>query len=296
MKIGLYERFTGSDDRGVKFLAEVAELAERNGIHQLWYPEHPVYFPEYGTDKYPYVEGESVSSRTGVIDAFAALAYVAARTSRIRLGTFVTVIAERHPLLTARAVAAVDVLSDGRFDLGVGVGWSTQEYEAFGVPFGRRGARTDEYIRVLKLLWQSPEFPGFDGEFVTIPRLRLFPSPAQQPHPPILIGGNSQASVARIVAGANGWVGLHLEISEVREFVDSVASAMAAAGRSMGDISLKVGMRSHGSSNNWQEDAEYVLACQELGIDQIIVSPSFSPAEYRAQLPAFAQALINAST
>lgn len=283
MQLGICERLPGNGERGPSFLRRVVEACERLGFHQFWYPEHPVYFPAYG-DVYPYRPGEAVSQRTGVVDAFSALAFAAACTTTLRFGTFVTVIAERHPLHTARAASALDVLTGGRFELGVGVGWSEQEYQAFDVPFARRGARTDEYLTVLTQLWAHPEFPGFAGEFVTLPRLRLYPPPVQRPHLPLMIGGNSDAAIRRTVRHGDGWLGLHLSIDELSSAVRSLRAEAERAGRDPATIALRAGRRLSVERSGRASDIDYVSRCRDLGLDQVILAPNFGLGSYEEDL------------
>src|SRR5258705_2493514 len=132
------------------------------------------------------------------------MTFVAAKTTRLRLVTSVMIGPYRNPVLTAKALATIDVLSKGRVTLGVGVGWMREEFEALGAPeFERRGAVTDEYIRIFKTLWtQSPA--SFSGEFYRFEALHCRPQPVQKPHPPIWIGGHSKAALRRAARPRRG--------------------------------------------------------------------------------------------
>src|SRR5437899_10074626 len=133
------------------------------------------------------------------------MAFVAAKTTRLRLVTSVMIVPYRNPVLTAKALATIDVLSKGRVTLGVGVGWMREEFEALGAPdFDRRGAVTDEYLRVFKTLWtESPA--SFSGRFYRFEALHCRPQPVQKPHPPIWVGGHSKAALRRAARFGDGW-------------------------------------------------------------------------------------------
>lgn len=293
MKVGISELFTGQDGRDAAFLRNTAVLLEDLGFHSIWYPEHVVFFPEYKS-KYLYgsLGSNEVNALRGVYDPFVALAAIATATTKVRLGTYVCVVGQREPISLARDVAAVDCLSDGRFDFGIGVGWLEAEYEALGVPFARRGARTDEYLAAMKCLWSDDDLSSFEGEFVSFEPLFAFPKPIQRPHPPIVVGGNSPATIRRIVEHGNGWAGYNLEIPEVESFIEQLDAALTKAGRSMDEIELRVGRRAHGKTEaDWEEDARYVAACEPLGLHEVVVSPRFDTDGYEQNARRYAEIL-----
>jgi probable F420-dependent oxidoreductase len=163
-------------------------------------------------------------------DPFTTLAWLAGRTERIELGTTVTILPYRHPLLTARVAANIDDLSGGRFVLGVGVGWSAQEYAALGVPFERRGAITDEYLAAITALW-SADLISYEGEVVSFADVHG-PRPAHRPHPPVWVGGASRAALRRTVAFGDAWHPNNAELDWLRvEGVPTLRSLAAAVGR-----------------------------------------------------------------
>lgn len=291
MKVGISELFTGEGGRDARFLRETAVLLEDVGFHSVWYPEHVVFFPEY-TSEYPYgnLGSNEVRALRGVYEPFVALGAIATATTTLRIGTYVCVVAQREPISLARNVAAVDGLSGGRFDFGIGVGWSEEEYTALGVPFARRGARTDEYLSAMKRLWSDEPLTSFHGEFVSFEPLFSFPKPIQRPHPPIVVGGNSDATIRRIVAHGDGWAGYNLEIDEVERFMERLDVALQAAGRSLDDIELRVGRRAKGTTESaWEDDARFVKACASLGLHEIIVSPRFGVEGYETAVRRYAE-------
>ncbi len=166
-----------------------------------------------------------------VLDPMIALGYVAAGTSRIRLGVAVINLPFISPTVVAKEAATVDVLSGGRLDLGLGIGWMPEEFAATGASTARRGARTEEYLAVLRTLW-ADEVSSFDGEFYTIPAGRQDPRPVQKPGPPVLLGGMSRPAMERAGRIADGWItSSRADLSKIPEAVAVIREAASAAGR-----------------------------------------------------------------
>jgi probable F420-dependent oxidoreductase len=163
-----------------------------------------------------------------VLDPLVALAYVAARTRRIRLGVAVVNLPFVSPTYLAKQAATLDVLSGGRLDLGLGVGWSPVEFAATGASPRARGARAEEYLAVLRTLW-ADEVSAFDGEFYTVPPSRMAPKPVQRPGPPVLLGGSARAALERAGRSAAGWV--TRSAADLTTIGDDVAVVRAAAER-----------------------------------------------------------------
>src|SRR6516164_1011584 len=178
MKIGLLTIGMGNAARPGA-IAEVARHAERLGIATLWAPEHVVLF-DTQESRYPYSgDGRFLAGSTiDLLDPFIGLTYAAALSRRIRLATGICLVAEHNPLALAKVIASLDSLSSGRFALGVGIGWSSEEFAALGIPFERRAQRTCEYIEVMRKLW-GEEKSRFSGEFVRFDGVRSFPKPSQ---------------------------------------------------------------------------------------------------------------------
>jgi probable F420-dependent oxidoreductase len=291
MRIGISELFTGDPGRQRSFLIEASQLIEELGFHAIWFPEHVVFFPSYDS-QYPYgnMGQAEVEKLTGVLDPFTALAAIGAVTSEVRLGTYVCVLAQRNPVIMARDIATVDVISNGRFDFGVGVGWSAEEYEALGVPFERRGARTDDYLAAMKVLWSDEHVTEYRGEFYEFEPLIAYPKPIQRPHPPITVGGNSAATIRRIVEHGQGWAGYNLELDEVARFIERLDTALDKAGRSLDEIQLRVGRRAKAKTEEaWEEDAAYIQGCERLGLHEVVVSPRMPDDGYESMMRRYAE-------
>jgi len=185
--------------------ADVARKAEECGFDSIWVPEHLV-FPAEMPETYPYLEsGQGPRSGTHLFDPWVTLGFMAAVTTKLRLGTHVYILPLRHPIVTAKAVATLDVLSQGRALLGAGVGWLAEEFELVEQQFERRGARTDEIIEILRRLW-SEKVIEHHGEFYDLAPLRFEPKPVQS-LPPILIGGDAPPALRRAARLGDGWIG-----------------------------------------------------------------------------------------
>ena len=213
-------------------MADVAVRAESLGFESVWVAEHLV-FPSTIQSRYPYAaEGvPPINPATPLLDPLLVLMQVAARTQRIRLGTNVYILPLRHPIAVARMVTTLDVLSGGRVSFGVGLGWLAEEFDAVGLDFASRAARGREAIRALRALWTEEE-PSFHGRTVQFGPVRFEPKPAQRPHPPILVGGESGAALKRAAELGDGWYGVgHTpetaagQMARLREYLDAAGRA-----------------------------------------------------------------------
>src|SRR5579863_1295116 len=210
------------------YLASVAERAEAAGYASLWTFQR-LLVPE-GSGMDPVYRS--------VLDPMVALGYLAARTSRIRLGVAVVNLPFVSPALMAKQATTVDVLSDGRLDLGLGIGWMPEEFTITGASTARRGARTEEFLAVLRTLWDDG-VSSFDGEFYTVPAGRQDPRPVQQPGPPVLLGGMSRAAMERAGRLADGWVtSSRADLTKISEAARVIREAAAAAGRDPGAVRI----------------------------------------------------------
>jgi len=286
--IGLSDAFGGTPARDAGFIQEYAARAEALGYESLWVPEHIVFFDRYDS-RYPYNESGvlDLGADPGVFDPFLALTVAAVATTRLRLGTSVLLIGERNPLLTAREAATLDQIAAGRFLLGVGVGWSREEYDALGVPWERRGDRCDEYIQVMKEAWVSPR-SSFHGEFCDFDDVVAFPKPVQHPHVPVLVGGNTPPALRRAARWGDGWFGWNLTVDELAATVATLDELLAANGRGRDGFILQTGLF-HGGDGDGLTD--YVDACARAGLDRLVVGLGVSRRNYADRLEHFARVL-----
>ena len=238
MKIGLLTAGLGRAAHP-RTLRTIAEHAERLGFGTLWAPEHVVLFDRYTESKYPYSQDGAfaVPSTIDWMDPFVALTYAAARTSTIRLATGICLVPEHNPLVLAKVIASLDYLSGGRFALGVGIGWSAEEFKALGIPFERRAQRTREYIAVMRKLW-GEESTTFHGEFVNFDAARSFPKPVQGGKVPIIFGGESTPALKRVAEYGTGWFGFNLTPEAATAKVEQLKGLMRERGRALGEIEI----------------------------------------------------------
>jgi probable F420-dependent oxidoreductase len=227
-------------------MVRLARRAESLGVDSIWVADHLV-APVGVQTVYPFDKSpEPKPGAMGVIEEFyeplTTLAFLAGATSRIRLGVSVYVMPYRNPIVTAKIVATLDALSNGRAIFGVGVGWLREEFTALGQDPRHRGRVTDEYLEVCRRLWRD-EVAEFAGRHYTLPPVRTGPKPAQRPWPPIWIGGNSDAALRRAVALGDGLHLIDLAPEEIAARVAGLRDAEAAAGRAQQvTVSLRKGI------------------------------------------------------
>jgi probable F420-dependent oxidoreductase len=210
------------------YLAEFAGRAEDAGYASLWTFQR-LLVPE-GSGMDPVYRS--------VLDPMVALGYVAARTSRIRLGVAILNLPFVSPAYLAKQATTVDVLSGGRLDLGLGIGWMPEEFAVTGASTARRGARTEEFLAVLRTLW-ADEISSFSGEFYTVPAGRQDPRPVQKPGPPVLLGGMSRPAMERAGRIAAGWItSSRADLAKISEAVSVIGEAASAAGRDPGAVRI----------------------------------------------------------
>ena len=186
-------------------VAVVARQAEAFGFDSLWVGEHPI-MPVHSTSPFPgSPDGRIPDSYSWSLDPFVTLARASAVTTTLKLGTGITLIPERNPLLLAKEMATLDYFSGGRFLFGIGAGWNKEETEIMGGNFTHRWTQTREAIEAMKALWAN-EAAEYHGTYYDFPLVRSFPRPVQQPHPPIFLGGAARQVFKRTVAYGNGWM------------------------------------------------------------------------------------------
>jgi probable F420-dependent oxidoreductase len=239
MKVGLFVPL-GNGNATADLLRTLGREAEDRGFESIWLAEHVVLFDEYES-RYPYApDGRFPGGPdSGLLEPLTALTYLAAVTDRIRLGTGICLVPQRNPVYTAKQVVDLDNLSGGRVDFGVGVGWLREEFDAVAAPFERRGARTDEYLTVMRSLWQD-EVSEHRGELYDLPPCRMYPKPVQRPHPPIHVGGESDAALRRVAAHGQGWYSFNRLPPDLDEPLRRLDARLAERGRTRADIELTV--------------------------------------------------------
>jgi probable F420-dependent oxidoreductase len=256
MKLGLYGINMGAClDPAVAI--RVATAAEAAGLDSLWTAEHVV-LPEPRTPESP------VPASTALLDPAVALAHVAGHTRSIRLATGIIILPQRNPVVLAKELASLDVLSGGRLVFGLGAGYIPKEFAACGIPFAERGARTDEAIAVLRDLWTS-ERPHFEGRYFSYADVDAHPRPLQKPHPPIVVGGMSPPAFRRAVAHGNGWYGFALDPDATARCLDGLRAAAEAVDRpaALGRIEITV-------TPSVPLDRDTVRRYADLGVDRLV--------------------------
>jgi probable F420-dependent oxidoreductase len=263
MKLGLHALGIGAGaDRAV--IAEVSAAAERDGFATLWSGEHVV-MVDRSASRYPYsADGQiAVPAQADWIDPMIGLAFAAAATSTIGIATGVLLLPEHNAVHLAKQAATLDTLSGGRFTLGIGIGWSREEFDALGVPFERRGARTAEYVAAMRTLWRD-DVASFEGEFVGFDSVRVNPKPLRNRRIPIVLGGNSDAALRRAAAWGDGWYGFNVDdVPAAAERIATLRALCLQAHRDPDELRLAVALREPRRSD--------VAALAELGVDELVV-------------------------
>jgi probable F420-dependent oxidoreductase len=261
MKIGVFVFQT--DD--VLDPAVLAKRAEDLGFESFWVPEHPI-IPLKASSPYRGSPDGSIPESYGrIVDPFIALARASAATQTIKLGTAICLVPERNPLLLAKEIATLDRLSGGRFLFGIGAGWLKEETEIMGGDFAHRWTQAREAILAMKELWTKPE-AEFHGKYYDFPPLRSFPKPAQQPHPPILVGGNAPNVLKRVVAWGNGWMPGRVSVADIRRGCATLRELAEQAARD--PMSLEV--MAFGSAGQFRDRAS-IEEMEEAGASRVTI-------------------------
>jgi probable F420-dependent oxidoreductase len=233
MKIGVFVFQT--DD--VLDPAVLAKRAEELGFESFWVPEHPIIPLRTSSPYRGSPDGGIPESYGRIVDPFIALARASAATQTIKLGTAICLVPERNPLLLAKEIATLDHFSGGRFLFGIGAGWLKEETEIMGGDFPHRWTQAREAILAMKELWTKAE-AEFHGKYYDFPPVRSFPKPAQQPHPPILVGGNAPNVLKRVVAWGNGWMPGRVSVEDIRRGRATLTELAEQAGRDPMDLEV----------------------------------------------------------
>ncbi len=262
MDIGITTAF--SHHTPVDHIVGVAQRIEDGGFTTVWVPEHVLFFPEYESS-YPYSKnGRVPGDPDGVLDPFSALTFVAAHTTTLRLGTGICLVPQRQPVYTAKMVADLDYLSQGRVDFGIGIGWLEEEFDALGVDFTARAALCNEYVGAMKALW-GPDPVSFQGDTVTIANAQANPKPVQAPHPPIYVGGESEPAIRRVARFADGWYAFNVEPDDLDRLLGRLDHHLGEAGRDRSDVRLVVSPGRGGSN------PDAIGRYEAAGIDQLVL-------------------------
>ncbi|QBD83380.1 LLM class F420-dependent oxidoreductase [Ktedonosporobacter rubrisoli] len=246
---------------------KIAQLAEAAGFESLWAAEHIV-LPD------PRVPSSPSDPQERFLDPLVALAFLAAHTKRVLLGTGVIVLPQHNPLILAKGLASLDELSGGRLLFGVGAGYLEPEFRALGVPFAERGARTDEYLAAMRSIWTQTQ-PAYHGRFVSFEHVQSYPQPQRMI--PLIIGGESVPAYRRAVEQGNGWYGFNLDLEVTARELNKLAEAGKRYERPAELGKLEISVTPPPGALTLEDAKRYA----ELGVDRLILLPrtSFSEAE-----------------
>ncbi|HTQ24836.1 MAG TPA: LLM class F420-dependent oxidoreductase [Candidatus Binataceae bacterium] len=247
-----------------ELLAHLAKTAEERGFESIWTVEHVVIPHDYKTP-YPYARSGKLPGGEDVAiqDPLLPLAYAAAITSRIRLATGILILPQRHPLYVAKETATLDVLSRGRVILGIGSGWLKEEFDALGLDFHQRGARTDEAIAAMRELWRE-NTASFHGKHFHFHELKSFPKPVQSGGVPIHVGGHSPAAARRAGRMGDGFFPALGEADKLTPLFEIMREAARNAGRDPAAIELSCAARAN---------LEAIKPLRDIGVSRVVISP-----------------------
>ena len=266
MKFGL--AFASSIGIEQDVALDICRRAEAAGFESVWGGEHVV-LPSTIESPYPYSADGKIPAEpdTPIPDPLIWLAFAAAAAPTVRLGTCILIVPQRNPLVLAKELATLDRLSGGRVELGLGVGWLREEFDALGVPWERRGARNDEYIEAMRALWAGPH-AEFHGEFVDFEPVTCSPRPVQE-RIPVIVGGDTDAAISRAVRLADGYFPGEGDAERLDALLGRLRSAATEAGRDPGSIEINAmfGMQ-------MSDPLPGVEQMRELGVDRVMI-PAF---------------------
>ena len=258
--------------------ADAAVAADELGFESVWMPEHLVLPTTMEGELVPGEEHPPVNPATPVVDACAWLSWIAGQTERVRLGTFVYLLAIRHPFVGARAFATLDLVSDGRAEVGVGAGWLRTEWQAVGLDPRGRGKRLDEAIDLVRRLWTEDRIRA-DGPTWSFDEVMFEPKPVQSP-PPIIVGGESDAALRRAATRGDGWIGMSHTPATAAVSVERLRRLRGEADRTDEPFAVTV-------MGQVTEDDD-VAAFADAGVDRLIVVPWGSSRTALEDMQAFA--------
>lgn len=235
MKIGIIPVNIGIQK--TEQMVGLAQLAESVGMESVWTFEHVIVPIDYKS-KYPYSKNGKMGGEpeNNFIDPLIALSYIAASTKTIRLGTGVNILSQANPLYVAKQTASLDMLSNGRFMLGVGIGWLEEEFNALGVPFEKRGARFDDYVAAMRKVWSGDEV-NHQSDFINWQGFKSYPLPTQNPMP-VVMGGIKGKIHERIAKFGNGWFAPTADTAELQIHFDKIKAECDKVGRDFSEIEI----------------------------------------------------------
>ena len=256
MKLGLYGINVGICADPETTIA-VAQAAEDAGFESVWTAEHVV-LPD------PQVPPSPSAPDNPLLDPVVALSFVAAQTETLRLGTGIIILPQRNPVILAKELASLDVLSQGRLIFGLGVGYLRPEFDALGIPFADRGARTTEYLEAIRALWTQPK-PEYKGRFVHFSGIQAQPRPIQKPPPPIVMCACTPPALRRTVERGNGWYGFALDLAAAADRIAALRELEKSCDRPSELGPLEISITPPG-----RIDADAMRRYADLGVDRLI--------------------------
>ena len=264
--------------------AFMAKKSEDLGFESIWYAEHAA-VPVHSDSPFPATGGEIPWTYSHFTDPYIALARASGATSKIMLGTGITLVPERNPLLLAKEIASLDRFSGGRFLFGIGTGWLKEETEMMGGDFEHRWTQTREAIEVMKELWTKEE-AEYHGRYFDFPLVKSYPKPLQKPYPPIILGGMAKNVLRRVVAHADGWLPNRVTPADVEESRKKLDALAAEAGRDPKSITISV----YGQL----PEHDVVHSLLNAGADRVVVRPEHveTEKEMGEQLERMAEAVL----
>jgi probable F420-dependent oxidoreductase len=293
MKFGVSATFAvalGADSgHEGEYLQQMAQVLEETGYESIWLADRTVY-PVDLVERYPDRWGPGLADPQGqnVIEPLTAMSFVAGSTTTLKLGFSVLILPLRHPVLNAKMISTLDVLSGGRVIFGAGIGWMPEEFEGMAADFHTRGRVTDEHIEMFKTLC-GEDGATYEGEHFQVSGKTFYPKPIQKPHPPIWIAGNSRAALRRTARLGDGWFPIGLRVEEFIEGKetlrrlceeegrdpDSITTALSLSLRKGKSISAPDGNRQPLSGATFQISDD-VRRFEEAGLDHLVYSVSVS--------------------
>ncbi len=260
-----------------QIMKSVSIRAEESGFESLWTGEHVV-LPD------PQRPPSPAAPLTPMVHPSTALSYIAAFTNTIKLGTGITLIAQRNPVVLAKEMAGLDHLSNGRLIFGIGAGYLKAEFDALGVDFSERGARTDEYIKAIRELWTS-DAPEFSGKFAKYSGIQSRPRPVQEGGPPIVVGGASRSAFRRAVTQCQGWYGFALDVDTTKLALDGLKSVSESHDRpaELGSLDISITPRARLTEALLHE-------YEELGVQRLIL---MTPGQTEQEILTFVDDIAN---